>query len=218
MTSPARVQAIDVLQVVFAALHGFQEEATAALDELQLEVNRAIDWIHNDVREYWKAAERRAWQQIAEARVQLEQARTFKRVAEHEPACREEKKALERAQRRLEITQEKLESQRHWVYTIERAVMEFRAESRQLSGWLEGDLPRGLGALRHMITALEAYVALHGPDVAPPPLTFALPSEENEAASATDVPSSPAAPDASIVPSAAPPAPDGGSGAGGKGS
>lgn len=170
MPGAARVQTVQVVQDVAVALRRFAEDAGAALDELQLEVHRALEWIGGEVPHYWKAAERRAWDGLSAARVQLEQARTTKRIAEHDPACREEKKAMQKAQQRLDMIHEKQAALRHWHSTIEKAVNEYRARSRQLSGWLEGDLPRALAALNHMTNALESYLAVQAVDEVGPPL------------------------------------------------
>ena len=179
MSGAARVQAIQAVQDVAVALRRFAEDAGAAIDELQLEIHRALEWISGEVPHYWKAAERRAWDQLSAARVQLEQARTTKRTAEHDPACREEKKLLQKAQQRLELVHEKQAALRHWHTTVDKAVNEYRARSRQLSGWLEGDLPRALAALNHMTNALESYLAVHAVDDAGPALpSFAASADE----------------------------------------
>lgn len=201
MIGTARVQAIDALQAVAAALRVFQEEASAAIDELQLEVNRALDWITNVVPEYWRMAERKAYDDIADARNQLDHARTFKKVAGHEPSCFEEKKLLQRAQQRLQLVHEKLGGMRQWIHTVERSALELHGKSHQLSGWLEVDLPRGLAALGQMTTSLEAYVALHAPADDRP--------VASRAASADEMPAPPpeAAPAAVVAPPAEEPKP-----------
>jgi hypothetical protein len=164
MTGAAKVQTIDAVETLAIALRRFQEETATILEELQMQVNHAVDWVEHDLKSYWKDAERRAYQDISEARAQLEQARTARRIAEFEPACREEKKALERAQQRLRVAQVKLDKLRHWSYAVNRAVIEFHSGISPLGLFLESDLPRGLTALRHMMVALETYVALQGPE------------------------------------------------------
>jgi hypothetical protein len=191
MTGAAKVQAVEAVETLSVTLRRFQEDATAALEELQLQVHRAVEWIEHDLKSYWKQAERRAWQEISEARVQLAQARTTKRMAAFEPACREEKKVLEQAQQRLRVAQEKIEKLRHWSLAVERAVSEFQSGTRPLGFYLEADLPRGLAALRHMTNALEAYLALEAPDV-PPPTSFAASTPADRPPAATDaVPATP---------------------------
>jgi hypothetical protein len=183
MTGAAKVQAIDAVDTLAIALRRYQEETASILEELQMQVNHAVDWVEHDLKTYWKDAERRAYQNIAEARVQLEQARISRRIAEFEPACREEKKALERAQQRLRVAQAKLDKLRHWTYAVNRAAIEFQAGIGPLGLFLESDLPRGLAALRHMTLALESYVALLGPEV-PADLIAASPAPDDGPAAA----------------------------------
>jgi hypothetical protein len=164
----AKVTAIDAVEGVAVSLRCFQEDALAALDELQMEVNRALDWIQNDRPSYWREAVRRGWDAVSEARTQLEQARFARRIADYEPVCREEQKALEKAQQRLQLAQEKMEAVRHWCHVVEKAIIEFRGGVGQLARWLEADLPRALAALQHMIAALDSYLATAAPEIALP--------------------------------------------------
>ena len=82
---------------------------------------------------------------------------TYRRVADHQPTCIDEKRPLEAAKRRLQIAQEKVEAVRHWSRAIDRAVDEYRAagavgrlarrRSSQGAGRVGPD-ERGAGGLR----------------------------------------------------------------------
>jgi len=159
----ARLTRIDALQEMAAAVDAFRNEAITALEDLDMEIRRAVQWIHHDRREHWNHAVRRGWDQLTEARLQLQQARTARRIGEHDPACIDEKKALARAQRRLEIAQEKIEAVRHCTRAIDHAVDEYRGVRTQLSCWLESEAPKALAALQRMMDNLEEYLALHAP-------------------------------------------------------
>jgi len=158
----ARVTSIDALQAMSAALECFHADACNALDELEMQIRRALQWINHDCREYWTQEVRRGFERVAEARVQLQQALTFRRVGEHQPSCVDEKKALEKAKRRLQTAQGKVEAIRHWAIVIERAVNEYRGSRAGLVNWLDADLPH-VAALKRMRAALESYVALETP-------------------------------------------------------
>ena len=159
----ARVTSIDALQAMSAALECFHADARSALDELEMQIRRALQWINHDCREYWTQEVRRGFERVAEARVQLQQALTFRRVGEHQPSCVDEKKALEQAKRRLQTAQGKVEAIRHWAVVIERAVNEYRGSRAGLVNWLDADLPQAVAALKRMREALESYVALETP-------------------------------------------------------
>jgi hypothetical protein len=160
-----------------AGLQGFRGEAVAALDDLQLEIRRALEWIHHDRKEYWAQEVRRGWERLASARLQLQQAMTYRRVADRQPSCIDEKRAVEAAKRRLELARQKVETVRHWSLAIERAVNEYRGGCTQFTSWLEGDLPKSLAVLDRMTEALESYVATPTPAESAAPEETAAPPE-----------------------------------------
>jgi len=160
MGESAKITSIDAVQAFAVALEAFQDEATAALDELELQVRRALEWIHHDRKQFWRHQVQTGWQKVTEARLQLEQAQTFRRIADRTPSCVDEKKALAKAKRRLDFAQEKVETVRHWTGAIDHAVGEYRGGIAQLATWLMADLPLALAALDRMSRALESYVAI----------------------------------------------------------
>ena len=168
MGQAARVTSIDAVRDMAAAITSFRDEASAALEELEMEIRRALEWIHHDRKEHWSDEVRRGWQHVTEARVQLQQAQMSRRIAEHEPSCFDEKKTLERTKRRLEVSQQKVEVVRHWVNAIDHAVNEYRGSRSQLAGWLDSDVPAALSALARITETLESYLAIAVPGGAAP--------------------------------------------------
>ncbi len=169
MGRPARVKSIDALQSMSAALECFHDHVRSALDDLEMEINRALQWIGQDCRQYWKQEVRRAWDNVTEAKLQLEHALIFRRGERQHSACMEEKKALERAKRYLELAQSKEQAIGHWALAIERAVHEYRGIRTNLVDWLDADFPRAVAVLGRMISNLESYIRLEAPadDLAP---------------------------------------------------
>jgi hypothetical protein len=163
MGQPARVKSIDALQTMSSSLVCFHDDACSALDDLEMEIRRASQWIGHDCRQYWKEELRRSRDGVTEARLQLENARMFRRIAEEHGSFVEEKKALEKAKRRAQIAESKVEAIPHWATMIERAVNEYRASRSQFVSWLEADFPRAVAALNRMMSDLEAYVRLAAP-------------------------------------------------------
>ena len=143
----ARLTRIDAVQEMAAAVDAFRNEATAIVEGLDMEIRHALEWIHHDRHDHWNHQVRRGWERITEARVQLQQAMTARRIGEHDPACIDEKKALARAKQRLEIAQEKVEAVRHSARAIDHAVDEYRGARTPLSVWLESGGPQGPGGL-----------------------------------------------------------------------
>jgi len=163
MARSAKVISIDAVRELSAALTIFGEEATAALDDLEINVRRAIEWIEQDRKQYWETAVRRGWEQVGEARAELEKALTYRKVADRTPSCREERAALEKAKRRVQIAEEVNRSLPGWSHRIQHAVRELTGAKTLLSDWLHGDLPRAQGALKQMSVSLETYAAVQQP-------------------------------------------------------
>ena len=172
MGRAARVTSIGVLQTTAAAVQRFRSEAAAVLDDLQIQVQHALEWIHHDRKDYWAQELRRSWEGVSAARLQLQQAQVSRRIAGREPACIDEKRALERAKRRLETAEEKVRAVAHWTHVIERAVDEFQQNRTQFATWLDTDLIQAVAALNRMSASLESYTSLAAPAAAgpsPPP-------------------------------------------------
>lgn len=160
MARAAKVTSIDAVEAMTVALERFGEDAAAAMSDLEIELRRALEWIEHDRKIYWAQEVRNGWDRVAAARQELERRRVLHKVADHEPGCREEKKALAEAKRRLQVAQEKVEAVRRWSHAVEKEVNEYRGSVNQLAGWLQADLPRAVAALQRMTGALDAYVRL----------------------------------------------------------
>ena len=171
MSGGARLTSIDAVRKMAAAVQAFRDVSGAAVEELQMEIRRAMEWIHHERKEHWAAELRRAWDRVAEAKLQLQQARTYRRIGDRNPSCIEERKALEAANRRLRFVQEKVETVRRWERAIDRSVDECRGALTQFSGSIQMDLPKAIAALDRMSESLETYVATGIPAaLAPAPL------------------------------------------------
>ncbi len=163
MSRSARITSIDVLPTLAAAIQKFRADAAAALDELEFDTRRALDWIRNDRKAYWTHELRRRAEAVSQARVQLQQAKTYRKTTGREPTCIDEKKALDRAQRRYATAERKIEAVRHWTRAIEHAIDEYQRDRVQFLAWLEGDLAQAVVTLNRMTASLESYISLAAP-------------------------------------------------------
>jgi hypothetical protein len=178
MGRAARVTSIGVLDITAVAVQRFRAEAAMVLDELQLQMQRSLEWIRHDRKDYWAEELRRSWEGLSAARVQLQQAQVSRRIAGREPACIDEKRALERAKRRLETAEQKVQAVKQWTQVVERAADEFQQSRTQFSTWLDTDLVQAVAALKRMSASLESYTSLGTAAVSgapPPPVVGAAP-------------------------------------------
>jgi hypothetical protein len=163
MSGPAKVTSIDVLQTLATALQRFRCEATAAMEGVDLETQRAMDWMQYDCKQYWAREARRSEEAIAQARLQLKQARSARKVADHEPICVIEERALKRALHRQETVRQKIEAVARWTRDLDAAINHVQRKRIQFLCWLDSDIPKGIAALNRMSASLESYISLETP-------------------------------------------------------
>jgi hypothetical protein len=162
MDRSAKVTSFDAVHALRTSLVGFQGEARDAVTLLTLEVRRAVDWLENDRRRYWPEQARKAAQKLTVARNELERCQ-LKYGSEETPSCYEQKKAVERAKRRLRLCEEKIRVVKRWIQTVRRELNEFEGQIAQMNDTLDSDVPRAIATLERMLTALEKYAASSAP-------------------------------------------------------
>lgn len=159
MTDGAHVGSIDAVRDFRAALRTFLEEARDALDSFDMELNRTLEWLLEYQPQYWKQEVRRSQEAVVEARIELNRCRATKLPGGETPSCSEEKKMLERAQRRERLAEEMVEIVRKWSHTAEREAAEYHGRANQLGNVLETDVPKSLALLDRVLGRLETYLA-----------------------------------------------------------
>ena len=169
MSRSAKLTSIDAVERMSAALAAFGEEVAVALDQLDIETKRAVEWIRHDRKAYWTSQVRWNRDGVSQSRAELERALTYRGVADQRPSCREERADLEKSRRRLRVAEEKIDRVRHWTHAIDHEVLELVGGMSQLSQWLQADLPRAQGVLKRLAAALEAYVATPTTSTGEPP-------------------------------------------------
>lgn len=163
MGRQAKLSSVDAVRSVLVALDRFGEQVAVALTDLDIEVRRACDYIQADRKAYWKSEVDRGWDQLAQAKAQLEQRQTLGKVAGHEPSCIEEKRAVQAAKCRLETAMEKVDRVRHWSQTVARAAGESEGAIGQLTRWIEAELPVAIALLRRIEATIDRYLAIDAP-------------------------------------------------------
>jgi hypothetical protein len=161
--SQARVLSLDALRRFRTSLVNFRQEARAALVAVDLESRRSLEWIEDWQPNYWRSEVRKSEEAVLQAKKDLHRCRATPLPGGGTPACMEERKALERAQRRLEHCHEKAARTRHWGHALQHEASEYEGRKNQLDAALDGDLHATIGFLDRTISALEAYLAAHAP-------------------------------------------------------
>lgn len=157
--SQARVSSIEALAAWKEAVCLFGDAGKNALCSAELEVRRAFDWLEEQ-RKHWQVEVRRREELVLQAKNELTRRKMMPIIGKH-PDTTEQEKALRKAQMLLAEAEEKVESCRRWAGELRRAVEEYEGTARQLSSWLEADLPRECAKLEQRIVALEQYASMN---------------------------------------------------------
>lgn len=159
----ANVQATSAISEFRSALCTFIVEARQALAAMEMEARRALEYITVDQAQAWATEVRRGREKVQECKIEIHNTRTFKRIANYTPSCIDEKKALAKAERRLQVAELKVEAVRHWGRMAEQAFREFQARLAQFISMLDGELPKGVATLERMMASLDRYFVVEAP-------------------------------------------------------
>jgi len=208
MSTQADVKSIDTLAFVKAAVSTFAHESGQALGEVELQSQRIVDWICVEQAAFWKTEVRRASDLVNQAMKDLEHCRTYKKVGDNQPACVEEKKALEKARQRLARAEQKQEAVRRWTPVVRQQSQEAGVRLTRFREVIDLDCPKAMARLERMLRALDAYQHTSSPrgaDGAAAGGTAAAGDQTAPRADSVARPLDPSPPPAAAAPAAAPP-------------
>ena len=163
MSTQADIKSIDTLSLVKVALISYAHDSSQALADIEIEGQRGIDWITVDRAAYWKAEMRRAADGVNQAIKDLEHCRAYKKVGDNAPSCAEEKKNLEKARKRLQRAEEKLELVKRWTPVVLQQFRETCVRLVRFREVIDVDCPRAIARIEQMLTALENYQTVASP-------------------------------------------------------
>jgi len=163
MEQAAGVRSIDAIRDFRADLHEFCEEVRSALVDVDLEVRRSLEWVLEQQPAFWRHEARKATDAITNTKMELSRARMRTLPGGGTPSCIEERKAVDRAERRLRHVEEKMEAVRGWGRNEQQEVNEYTGRATQLSALLDSEIPRALSFLDHAVANLESYLAIGDP-------------------------------------------------------
>lgn len=162
MAESAEVLSIEVLRDLRNALLRFGEDAELALQDVDFEIRRTLEWLSNEQRLYWQSEIKRWEKNLSTARTELHRKR-LANFGDRRPDTTLEERAVRRAEERLETSHKKLERVKRWVPELQHAIQEYRGQSQALADAVEMQIPRHAARLDRMVEALEQYTALTAP-------------------------------------------------------
>ena len=166
MAGPARVQNIDALRALKAALFKFAESSDAALADADAEMRRTLTWLESEQPTYWQSQLRKRTEIVARCRDAVRQKKLFKDSSGRTPSAAEEEKALAIAQRRLAEAQQRFEATRKWSRKLAKEIELYRGSVQRFQTTVEQDIPTAAAKLDRIVAALEAYMSLNAASTA----------------------------------------------------
>lgn len=149
----------EAIRVAKTALLLFLEEVQDALTNLEIEARRPLQWIENDRPRYWAREVRRASDDVSEKRIAFNRCELLS-ASDIKKTCIDERKALEKAKRRQQTSEIKLNSVRQWRIKLKRDVEAFQVQISKVRRYLELDLAEATAHLENLATAIDNYVAV----------------------------------------------------------
>jgi hypothetical protein len=162
MNRSANILSVDVLDTLRAQVLEFKEQATNAILAADAEVRRSVDELKERFK-YWTFAIRERQEDVSRARSALSFARSL-----HEGrdiGTSEQEIALKKAKARLQQAEEKLAAVRRWQAILPDILREYESRIKQMTGFLETEMPKAAVFLAGRSEALANYLAT----VLPPP-------------------------------------------------
>lgn len=128
-----------------------------ALSEAQAEIDRAATWVGDERPEELRRQIRRTQDDVVACRTALFNKQEIKATPEARPSVIDERKALERAQRRLAGQEQRLQMSKRWAVALPAQVAVYRAGTGPLRSAIDKDVPRICAMMKRMVEHLEAY-------------------------------------------------------------
>lgn len=155
MTTPARVRSVESLREGRTALARFIDEARGALNDIDGDALKTLNWLQYDRITYWQRQVKVRTEAASQARIAFQRKKLVS-MKEEEQAI-EEWQALQKANRGLQAAEDKLEKTKHWIRLFEREHTLYRGQIHAMSDTLQRDIPHGMSRLDRMVASLEAY-------------------------------------------------------------
>jgi len=158
MSEQVKVADVETIERFRAQLIQAAETFGLALEEAEGDIERTLAWLESDRPDTWRKQIRKAQDKVVECKSALFRKQEIKATPEARPSVVDERKALERAQRRLEFCEEKLRNTKRWSAELPRQAVVFKGALSGMHVMLDRDVPRINAMLKRMTEHLEEYL------------------------------------------------------------
>ena len=158
MGEQIKVADVQTIERFRASLLVASETFGLALEEAEGEIERTLAWVESDQPEFWRKRIRKAQDEVVMCKSALFRKQEIKATADARPSVVDEKKALDRAMKRLEYAEHKLRNTKRWTTELPRQSVIFKGALSGMHTVLDRDVPRVNAMLKRMTEHLEAYL------------------------------------------------------------
>lgn len=155
MSNQAKVNSIDAIRGVRAAVIVFNERAQSALGEVNSEAQKTIMRLRLEAGPRWIKRLRERQDAWVAARSDL--IRKQASFSSDNPTCVEQRKAVDKAKAAVEEAQQKVERIKRLITELDRQYTLYKGHVAGLSEQVSRSLPLAVARLDRMTDALEAY-------------------------------------------------------------
>lgn len=129
-----------------------------ALQDAESDVERTLVWLEAEINPYWHKELRRAQDQVVICKSALFRKQEIKSTPDARPSVVSERKALDKAKRRVELCEEKIRYVHRWRSELPKQAIVFKGALSPMAAVLDRDGPAILAMLRRMTEHLEEYL------------------------------------------------------------
>jgi hypothetical protein len=158
MGEQIKVADVQTIERFRASLLVASETFGLALEEAEGEIERTLAWVESEQPDFWRKRIRKAQDEVVMCKSALFRKQEIKSTADARPSEVEEKKALDRAMKRLEYAEHKLRNTKRWTTELPRQSVIFKGALSGMHTVLDRDVPRVNAMLKRMTEHLEAYL------------------------------------------------------------
>lgn len=155
--SAVKVQSIESLKLLRAALCKFADAARCVLSDADGELQRALNWLETEAVSRWQMEIRKRQEAVTKARDALRAKKLF-RADGSKASVVDEEKALRLALARLEEAERKLVVVKRYKTILHKEVMQYRGQVQRFGNAVSIDIPIAVGRIEALVRHLEQYV------------------------------------------------------------
>lgn len=145
----------------------FEENCKQAVEEVRSDCGRVQEWLRHDQPQHWKEALRKIEEVVHRARSDYDLAR-FGAEAYRKTSYIEEQKILQKAERRKEEIERKIEATKKWGLVLEQQTKKLMGPINHLGSLLESSAPVARARLDRMTQCLDEYLREAPPESGTP--------------------------------------------------